>query len=159
MKRLFGGKKLGFTGTREGLNEAQTSWLRAFLFENPPDQAGHGACMGADIDFHNLVREVVPSCKIIAWPSTSNATRRECDADVVHDLMAPKKRDQLIVNFANYFVGCPHTDYEITQSGTWMTLRMARRKLEKGGLDSLHVCYPTAGIVEGDWRCFEGVRP
>lgn len=152
MKGPFAIRKLGFTGARNGLSEKQAGWLATYLKANPPDKAAHGDCVGADAEFHDLVRWVCPNCKIHIWPSLSESLRAYKKGDVLYEPMKALDRDKLIVKFCNVFVGCPPTDYEITRSGSWATLRMARNRFRKDSIRELYLVYPNAAAVEGDWR-------
>jgi hypothetical protein len=45
---------LGFTGTRRGLTEVQIRWLQDLFERLRIDEGHHGACVGADLEFHKL---------------------------------------------------------------------------------------------------------
>lgn len=149
--RLFRpGIRLGFTGSRRGLTDKQRIVLDELVAKICPDEASHGDCIGADAEFHEAVRELVKPCKITVWPSTYEDMRAFCKGDVVHDPMPARDRDQLIVKFSTHFIGCPPTEEEIAQSGSWMTLRMARKV--KTMVHQLHLIRPSGRLTTGDWR-------
>ncbi|NIT77309.1 MAG: hypothetical protein GWN58_22920 [Anaerolineae bacterium] len=159
MKGPFAIRKLGFTGTRNGLSENQRAWLAMELQCNPPDKAAHGDCVGADADFHSLVRLYAPKCEIHIWPSLFEKLRAHCHGDVMYEPGKAGERDKLIVKFATHFVGCPPTDFEVVRSGSWQTLRMARNRLNKGLLKELHWIGPKGPAIPGDWRQRPDYRP
>jgi len=152
MKGLFAVRKLGFTGTRNGMSPTQRAWIASYIQENLPDKAAHGDCIGADADFHELLREFAPNCEIHIWPSTFEKMRAFCEGDVMYEPGRALERDKYIVKFSTHFVGCPPTDYEIQRSGSWATLRMARNQLNKKLLKELHWIGPTGPAIPGDWR-------
>lgn len=45
---------IGFTGTRYGMNERQIRKVREYLSTHDISGVRHGACVGADQDFHNI---------------------------------------------------------------------------------------------------------
>ncbi len=142
--------KIGFTGTRNEITIQQRLWLVSFIIEGQPEEVAHGDCIGADAEFHSIVAERAPKCRIEIWPSPYEKMRAFCDGDIVHAPMPAKKRDQLIVDFADTFVGCPPTNKEITRSGSWATLRMALKRYRKNELPGgLYVVYPDGYIAYG----------
>jgi len=159
MRGPFAIRKLGFTGTRNGLSYDQRRAIIRLLKAEPPDKAAHGDCIGADAEFHELVRELCPDCEIHVWPSLYEGLRAHKKGDVMYEPGPAGDRDKLIVKFCNYFIGCPPTDFEVQRSGSWQTLRMARNRLNKGLIKEVYLAYPTAGTVEGDWRKRPDYRP
>jgi hypothetical protein len=160
MKGLFEPlRKLGFTGTRNGLSDNQRAWLALEIQSNPPAKAGHGDCVGADGDFHDLLRLYAPSCEIHVWPSLFEGLRAFKKGDVMYEPEKAGVRDKHIVKFATHFVGCPPTDFEVQRSGSWQTLRMARNRLNKGLLKELHWIGPNGPAIPGDWRQRSDYRP
>lgn len=158
MPGLFSVRKLGFTGTRHGLSGDQREGLVEYVRKLAPHKAAHGDCVGADAEFHQILREFAPNCEIHIWPSTFDKMRAFCEGDVMYEPGRALERDKYIVKFSNYFVGCPPTDFEVQRSGSWATLRMARNRLNKKLLSEVTVFFPTAGIVKGDWRLAPGYR-
>lgn len=119
---------LGFTGTRKGLREGQLislERLMKFYRENGYDTLVHGGAIGADTDAHNLGRKLQYKIEVRPGPYTK-----------VHLLnggffLYPRKpyieRDKDIVNQCDILFGCTATEYEEMRSGTWTTLRYARK--------------------------------
>jgi len=124
--------KLGFTGTREGMSTAQHSALVKVLGILKPAQVHHGACRGADDRFHGLVYSAVLarvlSCKIYAHPSNLPKLTASCmGADVRCEPKPPLVRNKDIVHAVDVLLAAPLTDLEILRSGTWSTVRYARK--------------------------------
>lgn len=119
---------VAFTGTRAGLQPEQHNTLDRY-FESLPDDTVllHGGCVGADADAHEswllLEREmeIFPQSKqpILVAPNLIGARRHK----PCHD---PLERNREMVQRATHLVACP-AGPEIMRSGTWSTVRYARR--------------------------------
>lgn len=121
---------LGFTGTRRGMTDAQRDAVRAYLERVYPFVVVHGACVGADHDMHELVRDVRPSSRIVVLPSNLAAqTCMHCVADAddhAEKLKSPLARNLDIVLASKIMLATPAGFEEERRSGTWYTLRRAR---------------------------------
>jgi hypothetical protein len=122
---------LGFTGTRVGMSLSQKEELRKFLRQRLPAVFHHGDCIGADQQAHRIVRELAPECTIIAHPCDLPYARAHCNADVVCVPLKPLVRNAIIVDACQVLVAAPEHDEEKLRSGTWATVRMARRSKKK----------------------------
>lgn len=137
-------KRVGFTGTREGMTVPQYhSVLDWFNYPRDgsdplvPVEVHHGCCVGADAEFHLLViRNRVGgggSCswaEIHAHPSTLRGLTSAitlATADVTYDLKTPLDRNRAIVDACDVLIACPKGPEE-QRSGTWSTVRYARRR-------------------------------
>ena len=115
----------GFTGTRKGLNENQKNQIILLLNENNINEVHHGDCVGGDTDFHNLCQN--KNIKIIIHPPNINTMRTFCKSSYV---LKPKPfldRNKDIVNSCDILIACPENDKEILRSGTWSTMRYAKK--------------------------------
>lgn len=139
--------RLAFTGTRLGMTERQENEVRRELTidrENKTPMgsitAVHGCCKGADVDFHRLALEAgIPFYDL--WPSNNRATNRlqecmdlfakfELDPGVVltlHPENEPLLRNEDIIAGADFLIACPKETEEVLRSGTWATIRLARK--------------------------------
>lgn len=123
--------RLGFTGTEHGLtNEQRQSLVVAIrIFDGSIDEAHHGCCKGADVDFHWIVRQTRPAVPIVGWRAT---TFRKQDPSVIlncdtrHDPAPPLVRNRSIVISSDHLIACPREYKEIQRSGVWATVRYAR---------------------------------
>jgi hypothetical protein len=63
------------------------------------------------------------------YPSNLSAQRDPCweEADVVHDPRPPLERNLLMVDRAQLLLAAPRSSVEERRSGTWATIRYARR--------------------------------
>jgi len=118
---------LGFTGSREGLSAEQTSRVRAWVEKLVPGQVHHGDCVGADDAFHRLVHSWNLECAVHVHPPSDEKLRAHNAGDVVNPPRPFLERDRNIVNQSSFLIACPRTR-ETPRSGTWATIRYARKK-------------------------------
>lgn len=138
--------EVGFTGTRNGMTDAQKNTVQLRLIElsaNPAEiEAHHGDCIGADADFHAICRELGVG-KIVAHPGhVSRELRAFTDADEVRDPKPPLDRNSDIVFECLVMIATPTESVEQQRSGTWSTIRKARRSARR-----LTVVYPDGRIA------------
>lgn len=118
---------VGFTGTRRGLTHQQRETLVKML-ERVPFTAYHGDCLGADAEFHWLVRQHCPDAKIETLPGDQPDMRANCEADFVHDPQPMLVRNAAIVALSDIMIACPAQRKELKRgSGTWATIRLAKK--------------------------------
>ena len=118
---------LGITGTRKGMTEKQFNCIKNMIKEDSTvTHFHHGDCQGVDVQVAILFEHYRPDVWIISHPS-NGPTRAHGPAD---ETMKPKDylvRDQDNVNASDYLWAAPN-GAEIVRSGTWATVRMARKK-------------------------------
>jgi hypothetical protein len=123
--------KIGFTGTRHGMTVKQKLTLEELLrtidHDDPNARAAHGDCVGADAEFHTIVKKVF-GFPIEVFPPDIEDMQAKCEGDVHHPPKAYLKRDRDIVDWATYMIATPHQEKEVRRSGTWATIRYARKK-------------------------------
>lgn len=125
---------IGFTGTRQGMTDQQRRALKQILEGLVPDVLAHGGAVGADDQADLLASELgVPR---VVYPSDMPAERVPYDAlqrrggsSVVIRVppMPPLERNRHIAFAADLLLAAPHEHREILRSGTWATVRAARR--------------------------------
>ena len=116
---------LAFTGTRNGMETKQAFTVRLLLARKKPRSVHHGDCKGADAEFHAMALK--QGCKIIIHPPTVSTLR----AFLSGEKKPPKpylERNQDIVDSSSELIAAPETEREVTRSGTWSTVRYARKK-------------------------------
>jgi hypothetical protein len=114
---------LGFTGTRQGMTDAQRGMLTRLLLELALDKAHHGDCIGSDAAFHDLVVELLPHTGIVVHPPRHLRAFRHG-----HEAMPPTPflaRYHHIVDESGVLLATPQEDQEQRRSGTWATIRYA----------------------------------
>lgn len=122
---------IGFTGSRQGITPAQRDTLRRLLEEIYPDIVVHGCAIGADAQFAFLCSVRSPRPHIIGYPSDqpSQTDDEACGlCDEIKPPSPPLRRNREIVDTSNRLLACPASDTEELRSGTWATIRYARRK-------------------------------
>ena len=119
---------IGFTGTRTGMTGAQKNALRAVLGAFGTNFTfHHGDCVGADDDAHTIAADL--SAVIIIHPPTSPNLRALRTGPHV-TVLPPRAylvRNQRIVDSSDLLVAAPHSLDEEQRSGTWATVRYARK--------------------------------
>ena len=125
--------KIGFTGTRDGMTEAQiTALVKALVYAIEITEAHHGMCVGADAQFHEVIRKIDPGrmIKIVGHPASNfryyNRAKVECDE--VREARPSLDRNHDIVDACTYLIAAPKTALEMLRSGTWSTIRYAKKQ-------------------------------
>ena len=122
---------LGFTGTRKGWTPQQAFAVRDCL-ASLPDEAVHGGAIGADESFDTLLRQNgFVGNKILIY-AMENRQRFWLDHVPVGLRLqgcsgSPLARNLLIIKVCNHLLATPATDHEVRRSGTWATVRYARK--------------------------------
>lgn len=107
--------RIGFTGTRCGMSAAQKQQLRVVFraFISASDFARvfhHGAAVGADSEAAEMATQA--GLNVIAHPANGR----------------PLERNKEIVDACDVLVAAPLWDTEQQRSGTWATIRYARKR-------------------------------
>jgi hypothetical protein len=128
---------LGFTGTQLGMTDTQRSSVLQFLRDHEPSRVFHGMCVGADADFHRLVRDLLPDTTIVGVPCDILSKRADVQCDIVRPARPPLLRNRDIVACCDMLIACPKEITEQTRSGTWATVRLALKSRKP-----IHIFYP-----------------
>lgn len=122
--------KVGFTGTQVGMSKYQIDAVADYLAEltkrGEGDEAHHGKCIGADVQFHNLAHQL--GYFIVGYPCNIYSKQSQvivCDME--REEKPPLERNKDIVGTCDILLATPKEYHEITRSGTWSTIRFARR--------------------------------
>jgi hypothetical protein len=118
---------VGFTGTRTGLTARQKTLLVETMRLLNPACVHHGDCVGADAQLHALIREQFPAIRLAIHPPTQDRYRAFCQGDELYPARPYLHRNRCIVDVTQTLIACPRTNDEEQRSGTWATVRMARR--------------------------------
>jgi hypothetical protein len=133
-----GEMKIGFTGSRNGMSHEQRVSLRAILtfvqhLLSSPDGAiefHHGDCVGADSGAHDIAMEA--GCYIVIHPPSNDKLRAYCEGHTGWCTTKPAQdyieRNMNIVDGTDILVAAPETKEEKLRSGTWHTIRYARKQ-------------------------------
>ena len=123
--------KIGFTGTRNGMSKLQIAFVLRAVGVCHVIEAHHGACIGADYDFHKIARFLkVP---VILHPGHNKQgqcfSRADCQGAIkIYPERFYLDRDKDIVNSVDMMFATPKSHVEELRSGTWATIRYARKK-------------------------------
>jgi hypothetical protein len=117
------------------MTEAQRKAVGLWLMEHETGirQLHHGACMGADVDFHNVCIDMEMIQLIHVHPSDDRFTNRLRQLKQIERVAmiwpeeAPLQRDLTMVQYSDVLLATPLQDDEIVRSGTWATVRRARK--------------------------------
>ena len=119
--------KVGFTGTQQGMTQQQKiRFIRLVQKVLNIDEFHHGDCIGADYEAHNVFEYKLRDVQIIVHPPEDCSKRAYCAG---HKTLPPRpyiQRNHDIVDAVELIVAIP-AGPEITRSGTWATIRYARK--------------------------------
>ena len=122
--------RIGFSGTREGMNSSQRAQLVQYILNKTSvnDVFIHGDCVGADAEFHDLCTQ--HNRKIInIYPPDIPTMRAFKQCDVIFPCQSYLTRNKSIVDNADVLIACPLTR-EVSRSGTWSTIKYAKKKID-----------------------------
>jgi len=117
---------VSFTGTRDGMTPEQIEVFGILLYELKPFWFVHGDCVGADAEAHAVAMSL--GVDVIKRPANLKHSRAFCKGGrVVAPPEPPLNRNKKIVNDGGHLVACPSGYEEKLRSGTWSTVRYARK--------------------------------
>lgn len=124
--------RVGFTGTRAGMSIDQMEELERLMKYLSVDRNiwwHDGDCIGADEQAHGIAHSVCTNIQMIGHPCNLKKYRAWMDFDQEHPELPPLVRNKKIVEQSDLMFATPGTTEEIqVGSGTWATIRYARRK-------------------------------
>jgi hypothetical protein len=82
------------------------------------------------------VRDFFPNVRIVVHPPTAQGARAFCVGDELREQFPYLTRDKKIVDECEFLFAAPLTNEEQVRSGTWATVRHARK------INRLHVVLP-----------------
>lgn len=120
---------IGFTGPRDGMSAHQAQGLGELLrllSGGKPFVFRHGDCIGSDEQAHEVARSL--GAYVIVHPAfpLGHPMRAGCECDVALPIKPPLARNDDIVEAIHELVATPNGP-EVLRSGTWSTIRKARR--------------------------------
>ena len=119
-------KRVGFTGTQEGMTSVQRFMVGRLLDTLDPSFIHHGDCVGADAEVHDLAGEL--GIPVELHPPEDDAKRAFCAGARFENKPLPYlERNHVIVIATDTLVAAPKEDAEVVRSGTWATVRYARK--------------------------------
>ena len=128
-------KHLAFTGTQQGMTEAQRVRFRHMMTRIRPEWFHHGDCIGADAQAHDEMR---PHAQIHIHPCTIDTKRAYKTGSVrIEEPLPPLERNRVLVDVSEELIATPKEMAEELRSGTWATIRYARKQKKP-----VHICWP-----------------
>lgn len=122
--------KVGFTGTRNGMTEAQKCSFTALIAELNITELHHGDCVGADDDAANLAREVDyrEPCRIHCHPPVDEKLRAwNRYAWETYPAKTHFARNRDIVDMTDALIAIPWVRPLPSSGGTVYTINYARK--------------------------------
>lgn len=120
---------VGLTGSQFGMTREQINRVGLFILKFEPAKVHHGLCIGADSIFHRLVQAVSFPIDICGHPPIDRSKVDESLDGFTH-LMDPLPyldRNSTIVDHSRVLLATPKEYSEQLRSGTWSTVRRARK--------------------------------
>lgn len=119
--------RFGFTGSSTKTYAPQRAAFTSWISARANDVTGfdHGDCVEADKFAHDVVREFTDA-HIIIHPPANGAKRAFCEGDQVCEPKPYLERNRDIAAAVDTLLAMPHGEEEL-RSGTWATVRAARR--------------------------------
>jgi hypothetical protein len=120
--------KIGFTGTRRGMTDAQKESVKMLLCALTPEKFSHGHCVGADEEA-SIIASKIHGIEIWSWPpENQKAIATFAFWHVIRTPLPYMKRNQKIVDTSDTLIATPAAlEKDAPRSGTWATVRMARK--------------------------------
>lgn len=118
---------VGFTGTRTGMTHKQIVAFTALIKDLAMSEFHHGDCLGADAQAHAMVRDIKPGAATVIHPPSNSSSRAWCTGDILRPTDDYLLRNKAIVNETKLLIATPNTARELQRSGTWATIRYARK--------------------------------
>lgn len=116
---------LGVTGSRHIERcEQKVQRLISFMQDKGVSELHHGDCCGWDSLCHYAAKSI--GVKTVVHPPESKSFRAFCDGDVILPTKPYLDRNRDIVNAVDFLIAGPDGP-ERTRSGTWSTVRYAKK--------------------------------
>lgn len=121
--------KLGVTATRNGLSTYQVQNVRQFFIDHYDiTEIHHGDCVRGDETIHNIATDLYGVLvRIVIHPPIDGRLRAYCEGDMILAAKEYLTRNRDIVLATDMLLAAPNTQTEVVRSGTWATIRYARK--------------------------------
>jgi hypothetical protein len=135
--------RIGFTGTQRGMTDAQKKAVREIIFTlGTIEQAHHGDCIGADADFHEISIDL--DIPVVLHPPVNESKRAFCQgATLTNPAKEYLDRNNDIVDSSSILIATPSGQTEKRRSGTWATVRYARKRRRV-----IYLVFPEGSVQE-----------
>lgn len=117
---------VGFTGTQKGMTVKQQQSLMNWLQKLKPGEFHHGQCIGADKEADTIA--CCLNIKRVLHPPTDTKKKAACPAaEETRPAKPYLNRNFDIVMETDTLIAAPKSLREELRSGTWATIRAAKR--------------------------------
>lgn len=116
---------VAFTGTQIGMTKAQKKAFKSLLQAMKPKVFIHGDCIGADAEAHDIAEEL--GLEIWIRPCFISQKRAYKKGKLLADPEDPIARNHKMVDESHALIGCPKSEQQELRSGTWSTIRYAKK--------------------------------
>jgi len=99
--------------------------VRSIIESDEVIEVHHGDCVGADASFHNIAKEL--GKRIVIHPPENDKLRAYKHGDRMYSRKPYLQRNHDIVKASDTMIACPDSSKEKLRSGTWATIRYARK--------------------------------
>lgn len=149
--------KLGFTGTQEGMTQAQRWVVEGFIDSTLWSEMHNGDCVGADLEAACVAwrRKIGGPLPIVLHPPLNPQKRANIDLqkpNACSRICSPRDyldRNRDIVDESEVLLATPKSTVEEIRSGTWYTIRYAR-KLRR----PICIVFPDGSLCHEAWEKF-----
>ena len=118
--------RAGFTGTQRGLSLPQAKALKSLMENLQLEEFHHGDCIGADAAAASFAHDL--HLRIVIHPPVIATKRAFCKGDEERIARPYLERNHDIVNESDLLIATPGETEEQLRSGTWATIRFARKR-------------------------------
>lgn len=118
--------RFGFTGTRDGMTDAQKTSLREFL-RGGAGELHHGDCVGADSEAHDIADECGYSIRIHPPLDPKLRAWRKVPTHMMFPEQSHFARNRTIVQNTIALIATPKEMVGQARGGTWYTVGYARK--------------------------------
>lgn len=122
--------RIGFTGTQRGMTRAQMSEVHTSMaslaYGHFHKEFHHGDCIGADAEAAAIAKEL--GFWIVSHPPVDQKKQAFFPSDCVLPPAEYLVRNHHIVDAVEFLIATPGEYLEQLRSGTWTTIRYARKK-------------------------------
>lgn len=138
---------IGVTGTRNGMTDKQKAWFHNFVYSlDEPQMLVVGCAIGADTDA--VVKANEAEWRIVGHPCDIESQTSQVVlmlSDILKPRKPPLERNKDIVDNCFLLVAFPEGMAEEQRSGTWATIRYAR-KVKR----NITICWPDGTTTNGN---------
>jgi hypothetical protein len=119
--------KLGVTASRKGMTQLQKEKFLYVAKQLNPHEFHDGDCIGGDEQAHYIIQTTFDLCYMVGHPPENASQRAHQMYHRSHPAKGYIERNHEIVDMVDVMVALPDGKTEKKRSGTWATIRYARK--------------------------------